>query len=97
MRAKIRHMNLSANLLPKFFTPPSSPSTLWEGWGGGYCEWKGFMNIAFFASHRGSDMQAVIDACKDGRLNARPAPSSATTAIPERWNGRDGKAFLHII
>ena len=29
------------------------------------------MNIAFFASHRGSNMQAVIDACKTGRLNAR--------------------------
>jgi phosphoribosylglycinamide formyltransferase 1 len=28
------------------------------------------MNIAFFASHRGSNMQAVIDACKTGRLDA---------------------------
>jgi phosphoribosylglycinamide formyltransferase-1 len=31
------------------------------------------MNIAFFASHRGSNMQAVIDACKAGRLNACPS------------------------
>jgi phosphoribosylglycinamide formyltransferase-1 len=30
------------------------------------------MNIAFFASHRGSNMQAVINACNAGRLNARP-------------------------
>ena len=29
------------------------------------------MNIAFFASHRGSNMQAVIDAVNAGRLNAR--------------------------
>jgi phosphoribosylglycinamide formyltransferase-1 len=32
---------------------------------------EGFVNIAFFASHRGSDMQAVIDACRDGRLSAK--------------------------
>jgi phosphoribosylglycinamide formyltransferase 1 len=30
------------------------------------------MNLAFFASHRGSNMQAVLQACKDGRLSARP-------------------------
>lgn len=30
------------------------------------------MNIAFLASHGGSNMQAVIDACKAGRLDARP-------------------------
>ncbi len=30
------------------------------------------MNIAFLASHRGSNMQAVIDACKEGRLQALP-------------------------
>jgi phosphoribosylglycinamide formyltransferase-1 len=30
------------------------------------------MNIAFLASHRGSNIQAVIDACKDGHLHARP-------------------------
>jgi phosphoribosylglycinamide formyltransferase-1 len=31
------------------------------------------MNLAFFASHQGSNMQAVIDACKSGHLNAKPA------------------------
>ncbi len=30
------------------------------------------MNLGFFASHNGSNMQAVIDACKDGILNANP-------------------------
>jgi len=30
------------------------------------------MNLGFFASHNGSNMQAVIDACKDGVLNATP-------------------------
>ncbi len=31
------------------------------------------MNIGFLASHGGSNMQAIIDACKAGRLNANPA------------------------
>jgi phosphoribosylglycinamide formyltransferase 1 len=30
------------------------------------------MNIAFFASHHGTNMQAVIDACQGGHLNAHP-------------------------
>lgn len=29
------------------------------------------MNIAVFASHGGSDLQAIIDGCKSGRLKAR--------------------------
>ena len=29
------------------------------------------MNIAVFASHGGSDLQAIIDACKSGRLDAK--------------------------
>ena len=31
------------------------------------------MNIGFLASHGGSNMQAIIDACKAGRLNAKAA------------------------
>ena len=31
------------------------------------------MNLGFFASHGGSNMQAIIDATKSGALNARPA------------------------
>ncbi|MBL7170513.1 MAG: phosphoribosylglycinamide formyltransferase [Candidatus Omnitrophica bacterium] len=30
------------------------------------------LKLGFFASHGGSNMQAIIDACKDGRLNAKP-------------------------
>lgn len=31
------------------------------------------MNIGFLASHNGSNMQAIIDACKNGALQASPA------------------------
>lgn len=31
------------------------------------------MKLGFLASHRGSDMQAVLDACASGRLQATPA------------------------
>ena len=31
------------------------------------------LQLGFLASHRGSNMQAVIDACTEGRLNAKPA------------------------
>lgn len=31
-----------------------------------------FLNIGFFASHGGSNMQTIIDACKNGRLRAKP-------------------------
>ena len=31
------------------------------------------MNIGFLASHNGSNMQAIIDACKAGTLQATPA------------------------
>src|SRR5687768_11478338 len=30
------------------------------------------MNLGFLASHQGSNMQAVIDACQSGRLKAVP-------------------------
>ena len=30
------------------------------------------LRLGFLASHGGSNMQAIIDACKDGRLNALP-------------------------
>ena len=28
------------------------------------------MNIAIFASHGGTDMQAIVDGCKQGKINA---------------------------
>ena len=30
------------------------------------------MNLGFFASHRGTNMQSVIDACNSGQLDAKP-------------------------
>jgi len=30
------------------------------------------VNLAFLASHSGSNLQAVLDACREGRLHARP-------------------------
>ena len=30
------------------------------------------LNLGFFASHEGTNMQAIIDACKSGKLNAKP-------------------------
>ncbi|WP_052572919.1 phosphoribosylglycinamide formyltransferase [Haloferula sp. BvORR071] len=35
--------------------------------------WNLNMNLGFFASHGGSNMQAIIDATKAGKLKARPA------------------------
>ena len=34
---------------------------------------KGAQRLGFLASHGGSNMQAIIDACRDGRLTADPA------------------------
>lgn len=31
------------------------------------------LRLGFLASHKGSNMQAIIDACKEGRLSAQPA------------------------
>jgi phosphoribosylglycinamide formyltransferase 1 len=48
------------------------------------------MNIGFLASHGGSNMQAIIDACKSGRLKATPAVvisnNSASGAITRAQN-----------
>jgi folate-dependent phosphoribosylglycinamide formyltransferase PurN len=30
------------------------------------------LQLGFLASHRGTNMQAILDACKTGRLQARP-------------------------
>lgn len=34
---------------------------------------KGAQRLGFLASHGGSNMQVIIDACRDGRLSAEPA------------------------
>ncbi len=30
------------------------------------------LQLGFLASHRGTNLQAILDACKTGRLQARP-------------------------
>lgn len=50
------------------------------------------MNLGFLASHRGSNMQAVIDACQTGRLSAAPCVvisnnSSSQALIRARQEG----------
>jgi phosphoribosylglycinamide formyltransferase-1 len=45
------------------------------------------MNIGFLASHGGSNMQAIIDACKSGKLQASPAvviSNNSTSGAIER-------------
>jgi phosphoribosylglycinamide formyltransferase 1 len=49
------------------------------------------MNLGFFASGRGTNMQAVIDACNSGRLAARPclviSNNSASEALVKARQG----------
>ncbi len=56
------------------------------------------MNIAFFASHRGSNMQAVIDACKTGRLNARACVVISNNGDSEALEKaqREGIPYFHL-
>jgi folate-dependent phosphoribosylglycinamide formyltransferase PurN len=50
------------------------------------------MNLGFLASGHGSNMQAVIDACKRGDSPPNRASSSATTVALARWPAPIGKA-----
>jgi len=56
------------------------------------------LRLGFLASHGGSNMQAIIDACKDGRLHAEPAVvisnNSESTAL-ERAR-REGIPSYHL-
>lgn len=56
------------------------------------------MNIGFLASHTGSNMQAIIDACKSGALQANPAVvisnNSNSGAITQAK--REGIPFYHL-
>jgi len=56
------------------------------------------MNIGLIASHNGSDAQAVIDACKNGTLQAKPAVvisnNSASGAIARAR--QEGIPFYHL-
>ncbi len=37
------------------------------------------LRLGFFASHEGSNMQAILDACRDGTLAAEPCVVISTT------------------
>ncbi len=51
------------------------------------------LRIGFFASHRGSNMQAVLDACNSGRLDAKAcvviSNNSESEALARATRGRD--------
>ena len=56
------------------------------------------MNIGFFASHRGSNMQAIIDACKSGILDAQPSvviSNNSTSGAITRAK-HEGIPYYHI-
>ena len=56
------------------------------------------MNLGFLASHRGSNMQAVVDACKSGRLGAKPCvviSNNSQSGAIERAN-REGIPHFHL-
>lgn len=56
------------------------------------------MNLGFLASGRGSNMQAVIDACKSGRLDATPRiviSNNSTSGALERAK-REGIPYAHL-
>ena len=56
------------------------------------------MNLAFFASHSGSNLQAVLDACHDGRLRAHPCVviSNNSQAKALQRANQAGVAFYHL-
>lgn len=56
------------------------------------------MRLGFLASHRGTDMQAVLDACAVGRLRATPAVVISNNAEAEALEraARAGIARYHL-
>ena len=55
-------------------------------------------NLGFLASHNGSNMQAVIDACNEGRLKAKPAVviSNNGDSIALVRAGKEGIPGYHL-
>lgn len=56
------------------------------------------MKIGFLASHRGSNMQAIIDACKNGKINGTPViviSNNQASGALERAR-REGIAAFHV-
>ncbi|MFB3817052.1 MAG: phosphoribosylglycinamide formyltransferase [Candidatus Methylomirabilales bacterium] len=54
--------------------------------------------LGFLASHGGSNMQAIIDACKEGRLDARPcvAISNNSDSMALQRARREGLPAYHL-
>jgi len=56
------------------------------------------LHLGFLASHGGSNMQAIVDACKDGRLDAKPcvviSNNSDSMALQRARN--EGIPWYHI-
>ncbi|MCL2387435.1 MAG: phosphoribosylglycinamide formyltransferase [Defluviitaleaceae bacterium] len=57
-----------------------------------------YKNIAVFASHGGSDLQAIIDGCKSGSINARVCVviSNNSTSMALQRAKKEGIPALHI-
>jgi phosphoribosylglycinamide formyltransferase 1 len=54
------------------------------------------MNFAFFASHTGTNMQAVMDACKTGHLLGKPCVVISNNSDAEASPGQKVIAFHTI-
>jgi len=56
------------------------------------------LRLGFLASHNGTNMQAIIDACSEGRLDAEPClviSNNSKSGAIERAK-REGIPFLHL-
>jgi len=53
------------------------------------------MNIGFLASHNGSNMQAIIDACKSGTLQAVPAVVISNNSGSGAMNRAEQEGIAH--
>ena len=56
------------------------------------------LRLGFLASHEGTNVQAIIDACKDGRLDARPRvviSNNARARVLSRAR-REGVPWRHL-
>jgi len=56
------------------------------------------LHLGFLASHGGSNMQAIIDACKEGRLRAKPCVviSNNSDAMALQRAKNEGISWYHI-
>ena len=56
------------------------------------------LNLGFLASHGGSNMQTIIDACKEGRLNAKPCVviSNNSGSMALQRAKKEGVPWYHL-